>query len=268
MGTPAWAHCRPETRVGGSPAFSSIFASQETANPVGTPIENKGCGYDFASGVHKYLYANANPINIDDPSGHDGDVISLDVSMNLAAGIGAFSLAAVYEAKTHAIGTLAVAAFNEASTEGASIAATAESILSVYRTSVRDLIKQAEDSLKQTGRALRKIKVVPMPRSIIPDVAANVTAAQAAGQPAVLERVPEAVRKANYRAAVVPLGSAGPGKSWDEYPFASGRLPGSPPPRVVAVPALQNSIQGGIISGCFKIEGINVGTPFIVIVTP
>jgi hypothetical protein len=69
MGTPAWAHCRPETRVGGSPVFSSVFASQETANPIGTPSENGGCGYDFASGVHKYLYGEDNPVNNSDPSG-------------------------------------------------------------------------------------------------------------------------------------------------------------------------------------------------------
>ena len=70
---PAWAHCRPETRVGGSPVFSSDFASQETANPIAASGENPGCGYDFASGLHKYLYANANPVNMDDFSGNAGE---------------------------------------------------------------------------------------------------------------------------------------------------------------------------------------------------
>jgi hypothetical protein len=76
-GVPAWAHCRPETRVGGSPVFSSIFASQETAKSIGTPSENGGCGYDFASGVHKYLYTQDNPVDGIDPSGNDdiGDVL-------------------------------------------------------------------------------------------------------------------------------------------------------------------------------------------------
>ena len=70
MGTPASAVCRPETRVGGSPVFSSVFASQELIKPIGTPIENEGCGYDFASGVHKYLYVADNPVNRIDPSGY------------------------------------------------------------------------------------------------------------------------------------------------------------------------------------------------------
>jgi hypothetical protein len=76
-GTPAWAHCRPENRVGGSPVFSSNFTFADDANPVGTPTENDGCGYDFASGVHKYLYGADNPGDNDDPSGNDFE--SLDV---------------------------------------------------------------------------------------------------------------------------------------------------------------------------------------------
>ena len=65
----ARAVARPENRVGGSPVFLSVFASQESAKPIGTPSENGGCGYDFASGVHKYLYCQGNPINGKDPSG-------------------------------------------------------------------------------------------------------------------------------------------------------------------------------------------------------
>jgi len=67
--SPAWGVCRPENRVGGSPVFSSDFASQESAKPIGTPSENGGCGYDFASGVHKYLYCQGNPVDNCDPSG-------------------------------------------------------------------------------------------------------------------------------------------------------------------------------------------------------
>ena len=89
MGTPAWAHCRPENRVGGSPVFSSDFTFADDANPVGTPTENPACDYDFASGVHKYLYAQGNPVNMVDPSGHDGDLGSLMMSTSLGAGLDA-----------------------------------------------------------------------------------------------------------------------------------------------------------------------------------
>jgi hypothetical protein len=113
-----------------------------------------------------------------DLSGHDGDAISLNVNMALMTGIAAFTYAAITESKTHLIGKIAVAAFDEATTDGATLAEATAYALSVYRTSMRDLINQAEDVLKQTGKALRKLKVVPMPMSIIPHVAAHVAAAQ------------------------------------------------------------------------------------------
>jgi len=67
--TPAAALCRPENRVGVFSEKPSVFASQEVAKPIGTPSETPACGYDFASGVHKYLYAQGDPIDHVDPSG-------------------------------------------------------------------------------------------------------------------------------------------------------------------------------------------------------
>jgi len=68
--SPAWGVCRPENRVGNffpePPKTAADFASQ----PVDTRPENAGCGYDFASGVHKYLYCQADPVDGSDPSGH------------------------------------------------------------------------------------------------------------------------------------------------------------------------------------------------------
>jgi len=67
--TSAFAHCRPENRVWGFSEKPSNFASQETAKPIDTPGENPDCGYDFASGVHNYLYCQGSPVDNDDPSG-------------------------------------------------------------------------------------------------------------------------------------------------------------------------------------------------------
>jgi hypothetical protein len=69
-GSPALALCRSENRVWGFSEKPADFASYETAKPIDTPSENPGCGYDFASGVHKYLYAQASPIDLDDPTGN------------------------------------------------------------------------------------------------------------------------------------------------------------------------------------------------------
>jgi hypothetical protein len=61
----------PKNRVGGSAAFSFVFAFQYIGETFDTPAENGGCGHDFASGVHKYLYAEDDPVNRIDISGSD-----------------------------------------------------------------------------------------------------------------------------------------------------------------------------------------------------
>jgi hypothetical protein len=66
-----WPVVSQKNRVGGSAAFSFIFAFQYIGQTLDTPAENGGCGYDFASGVHKYLYAQDDPVNNEDPSGND-----------------------------------------------------------------------------------------------------------------------------------------------------------------------------------------------------
>jgi hypothetical protein len=66
-----WPVVAQKNRVGGSPAFSFVFAFQYIGETLDTPAENGGCGYDFASGVHKYLYAADDPVNNSDPSGND-----------------------------------------------------------------------------------------------------------------------------------------------------------------------------------------------------
>jgi hypothetical protein len=37
--------------------------------------------------LHKYLYAQANPVNVYDPSGKDGDLISLSITEDIGAGL-------------------------------------------------------------------------------------------------------------------------------------------------------------------------------------
>jgi hypothetical protein len=53
-----WPVVVPKNRVGGSPVFSFVFAFQYIGETLDTPSENDGCGYDFASDVHKYLYVD------------------------------------------------------------------------------------------------------------------------------------------------------------------------------------------------------------------
>jgi hypothetical protein len=52
-----------EIRIGGSPDFPSNFDFWGPSQAVDTHQVNPGVDYDFASGVHKYLYAHGHPVN-------------------------------------------------------------------------------------------------------------------------------------------------------------------------------------------------------------
>ena len=86
MSTSAHAVARPETRVGD---FFPAAPKSAPANPDQTLEprgENRGCDYDFASGVCKYLYAHADPVNRIDPSGHES-LASVNFSMAIISGM-------------------------------------------------------------------------------------------------------------------------------------------------------------------------------------
>jgi hypothetical protein len=217
--------------------------------------------------LHKYLYADANPVNIDDPSGHDGDIMSLDVGSSLAAGLAAFGAATVFEAQTHVLGTLTQAAATEAISDGASFVETAKSALRAAGKTVRELIDEAKSQINQARNS--PIKVVPIPRSVIPTVANHIANAQSLGYlgfPVPLTRCSPVQATINRDEAVRGLGYAFP-YSWDEYPFASSTEGGSFT-SVSPVPLWENCVQGGIISACYTIEKINPGVNYFVVVTP
>jgi len=99
MSLPAHAVARPETRVGDffpSPLKSAPADLDQTA---GLRWENRGCGYDFASGVCKYLYVHNNPLNRIDPSGHES-LIGLSIGSTISA-----SLSAMYNGTVSGVGS-------------------------------------------------------------------------------------------------------------------------------------------------------------------
>lgn len=106
-----WASVRTEIRlacvadvmakkgVGGSPSFSSVFASPSPSQVAEPHQENQGCDYDFAPAVHKYLYTHANPINGVDPSGCEFSLLGLNVSQAISGELQAFRTAGIAYAK-------------------------------------------------------------------------------------------------------------------------------------------------------------------------
>jgi hypothetical protein len=227
--------------------------------------------------LHKYLYCSGNPINLDDQEGHDGDLPSLGISMTGATAIAAADAGATIGAEAAAEGTIMAAEATEVT--GTAVAAGETAVAAeeeVAQTSLRILGKTVRGIIEQAKKIMNlakdsPIKVIPMPQCVIPHVCANITAGILGGLPIELERVNAEQAAINREKAIGFLPSAGPGKSWDEYPFASGYNPetiGFLKPAIARVPWWENSVQGGIIAGCYKIEDIKVGTPYTVIVIP
>jgi hypothetical protein len=131
--------------------------------------------------------------------------------------------------------------------------------------SLANAIALAQAAAARIGR--KYPRVIPMPKSLIPAVAANVSSAQLVGHPSTLTRTTSIQAELNRSMALSGLGSPPTGLSWDEYPFASS-VQGGFGAQVRAVPRLENSIQGGIIAACYILEGITVGTTYLVMPIP
>lgn len=144
--------------------------------------------------------------------------------------------------------------------------------------SAQDLIDAAErGDLKEFGWAVLGIALNRVPgakqvddliptlevsRSDMPNIADNIENAIQQGAPTTLNRVTSKsqIRK-NRRAALRGHQSAGPGKSLDEYPFASCAQGGAGS-CVRAVPASEQSIQGGKLSQFYQRNNIGDGDAF------
>ncbi len=89
MSLTARAVARPENRVWNFFPSPLKSAADDLDKALESRPENPTCGYDFASGVRKYLYTQGNPVNMVDPSGHDGDFIStltaISIGVNLVS---------------------------------------------------------------------------------------------------------------------------------------------------------------------------------------
>ncbi|MGN6451412.1 MAG: NucA/NucB deoxyribonuclease domain-containing protein [Brucella intermedia] len=127
--------------------------------------------------------------------------------------------------------------------------------------------KGSETGFEQAGKYIEESESLPISSTIMPNIATHISTAQSTGQPGYLTRVASPLARINRRLATGKLPSAGFGKSWDEYPFASS-LQGGFGASVAAVPARENLIQGGVVALCYRLETINPGDNFFVVVIP
>jgi len=107
---PAKTHVSLENRVWNFFQSSPVFASESPAQVPEPHRESGCCGYDFASGVHNYLYAHNNPVNRIDPSGNES-IISVVSSFAIRAYLRTSQFVAVHPVYTALGGIVASVAF-------------------------------------------------------------------------------------------------------------------------------------------------------------
>jgi RHS repeat-associated protein len=229
--------------------------------------------------LHKYLYAQDNPVMGSDPSGNDLEDVTL--AAGIGAGLDATLATATLGAEASASGTAIAATATEsaevavAGVEAAEEAEEGYKFIETAKTTLRQVGKTVKDII-EVAKKLKNlpknspIKVIPMPAEVIPDVCANITTAMTSPpwfSPFELERCSSRQAAENREKAIGTHAPAGVGLSLDEYPFASS-VQGGLNARVAPVPFWQNCVQGGIIGACYKIEDIKPGTPYTVVVIP
>ncbi len=276
------------TSTSGAPATDLLYCGEQYDSTLGMynlrarfydPDEGRFWTIDTFGGyhedplsLHSYLYCNGDSVNNLDASGHEGLAIELLLAGNLA-----ISIRSSWEANRVKIyGSAIAAAIAVAAYYAGSWAASEESQISLARSAIRAVGKTLEgligDARQIMGLARNSpVKVVPIPRCVIKDVANHVASAQSLGYPGFpmpLTRCNPQQSVANRTAALAGLGSAYP-NSWDEYPFASSWQGGSWT-SIAPVPLWQNLVQGGIIAACYSVENITYAppTPYFVVVTP
>lgn len=220
--------------------------------------------------LHKYLYANANPVMYVDPSGYDSSIAQLNMNVAIFGSLSLMAIPSMRQAITNfgeaargVAGEIGESAFGYAQ-QAAGMAAVAAAL--AYQNFHEQIEKALKDVAQEVKNRLLSLKVVPISKTIMLSIAKHISDVQG-GVPQVLTRTDSVTARTNRKSAIAGLGSAGIGMSWDEYPFAS-TVQGGSGASVRAVPLHENLVQGGVIGVSYRLQNIKFYESFWVIVIP
>jgi RHS repeat-associated protein len=232
--------------------------------------------------LHKYLYAANDPTDKVDPSGNQiGGTMEMGTAMAIMGTLMAMSMLTMIAIQNHVFENVAIATtgiageiYDEFSSAAQALIVQAELAVSTTYMSLADAIEKAKEKVKDTYRRLKKkledFKVVPIPEDVIPAIYGHVLGAIPMFGMALTRTTGDQARL-NRAACLTSHGvryvKAGPGMSWDEYPFASS-LQGGAGCSVMAVPLYENLVQGGIIAASYMLQNITVGDEYFVVPLP
>ena len=197
---------------------------------------------------NKYAYGNNNPYRYTDP---DGNIPVETVWDIFNVGIGVVSLGT----------NLASGNFIGAAEDAVGVIIDVGAVLTPYVPGGAGSAIKAKRAAEAFGDVARG-PTLNVSRAKTPEIAKNIENAISQGAPTALNRVTSKAQiRQNRRAALRGQQSAGPGKSLDEFPFASCAQGGAGA-CVRAVPAHEQNIQGGELSQFFRRNNIGDSDAF------
>ena len=218
--------------------------------------------------LHKYLYAGANPVSGADPSGYETTILGLSVAEFAIGTLAAITVVSVmHNAAPINLGGEFADSGNAIGRAISGLATSVvEELLMAARGVLRERLRQAAVVLAAAGSLATRPKIVPMSLTLTPTVTAHIMLV-IGGLYQELQRTTISNALRNRADALRGRGSAGPGMSWDEYPFASSEQGGAGA-SVAPVPLHENLVQGGIIGASYLIENIKPNDFFTVVIVP
>lgn len=208
--------------------------------------------------LHKFVYANNNPLLFLDPTGHTALTLNETLGALTIAAIVVLALMPKMPAGGFAASMNAMSAAMGAATDLLTSGVTAlEDEGAILMQNLAGFTKKVGAALAAAAAVGKTIssppKVFPVPQLLIPTIYRNTVAWLALSPQYYILTYPGPNRAAaavRRRAAIGARGPAGKRKSWDEFPFAS-TVEGGAGSYVAAVPAWQNSTQGGLLKGFY-----------------
>ncbi len=225
--------------------------------------EFEGKGGDPVS-LHKYLYANADPLRYRDPSGRMG-VAEVGYSAGITGKFAGIAIPTIVASGLKAAAVIALTAVG-----------TGVMIDAAYTVHQRVIAQAKLEAQKR--EQLRGCPRIVWSKSdpAINEIADHIEDNQTVTGLKRLHKLTDLrypwtylIAAANRVRALWGQGSAGRGKSWDEYPFASSMEGGNPATVTVrAVTARQNSVQGGRLRAFYRQHDLKLADCFDVEITP